>query len=101
MRLSQFEQQARVTKVQGSNIEIDHGDGSKTTVDTSKNPNAITKDATTGKVSLNKNSSNSSGNQQQKNQINTNDQVEIEEAGEGKQLPNFVKSKKLPKVRTA
>jgi len=45
---------SKVTSVKpGQSAEIDHGDGTKTTVDLKKNPNALSKDAS-GKVKLNK-----------------------------------------------
>lgn len=50
-------QQARVRKVAGNEVEIDHGDGVTTTIDTRQNPNALQKDPRTGRVSVNRNNS--------------------------------------------
>lgn len=43
---------SKIEKVQGNNVTIDHGDGTKTVVDKKKNPNALTKDDK-GNVKLN------------------------------------------------
>ncbi len=46
---------AKITQMKpGQSAEIDNGDGTKTVVDLKKNPTAIQKDASTGKVKLNK-----------------------------------------------
>lgn len=48
------QQPAKITKVQpGRSAEVDHGDGSKTTIDLKKNPSALSKDDE-GNVTLNK-----------------------------------------------
>lgn len=71
--------QAKISKVMpGKSAEIDHGDGTKTVVDLKKNPDALNKDAGTGRVSINQ------PNQQNRNQANSNtkirpgDRVEID-----------------------
>lgn len=70
--------QSRVTNVRpGTSAEIDHGDGTKTVVDLKKNPNALQKDPTTGKVKMNK--SNSAGTNQSKTTIKPGDTVEPDE----------------------
>ena len=38
------EQNARVSRVQGNKVTVDHGDGTETTVDTQKNPDALNTD---------------------------------------------------------
>lgn len=50
---------ARVSRATGNEVEIDHGDGTKTTIDTRKNPNAITRDEQ-GNMKVNRNTGNSS-----------------------------------------
>lgn len=46
-------QPAKVTRVKpGAEAEIDNGDGTKTVVDLKKNPQALSKDETTGKIKL-------------------------------------------------
>lgn len=37
--------QARITRTTGNEIEIDNGNGTSTTIDTRKNPNALQRDA--------------------------------------------------------
>jgi|TARA_B110000977_G_scaffold61501_1_gene83620 hypothetical protein len=53
--------QSKITRNAGNKVEIDHGDGTATTVDTKKNPDAISRDEK-GNVKLNKNIGNSSMN---------------------------------------
>lgn len=50
--------QSKITRNMGGKVEIDHGDGTATTVDTKKNPDAISRDDK-GNVKLNKNIGNS------------------------------------------
>lgn len=64
MKISEVTQ-SKVTRNTGSEIEIDHGDGTSTTVDTRKNPDAISRDEK-GNVQLNRQVGNSSMNAQQK-----------------------------------
>lgn len=66
MKISEVTQ-ARVTRNTGREVEIDHGDGTTTTVDTQKNPDALSRDDQ-GKVKLNKPTGNSSMSSQQKKQ---------------------------------
>lgn len=35
---------AKVSRVQGNKVTIDHGDGTETTIDTNKNPDALDQD---------------------------------------------------------
>lgn len=42
--IAEQNQQARVSKVQGDRVTIDHGDGTETTIDTKKNPDALDQD---------------------------------------------------------
>lgn len=50
---------ARITRVQGSKVTVDQGDGVETTIDTSKNPNAVDQDEQ-GNVKVDTDPSNSS-----------------------------------------
>jgi len=43
---------SKIEKVQGNNVTIDHGDGTKTVIDKKKNPSALQKD-NQGQVKLN------------------------------------------------
>lgn len=55
MKIYELMQPAKVTKVMpNQSAEIDHGDGTKTVVDLKKNPQALAKDPSTGKLKLNK-----------------------------------------------
>lgn len=77
MKLSELGQ-SKITKLQpGTSAEIDHGDGTKTTVDLKKQPNALQKDAATGKVKMNK--SNSAGKTDAKTTVKPGDTVELDE----------------------
>lgn len=49
---------ARISRVQGSRVTVDQGDGVETTIDTSKNPNAVDQDEQ-GNVEINTNPANS------------------------------------------
>jgi|TARA_B110000503_G_scaffold77595_1_gene119509 hypothetical protein len=64
MKISEVTQ-AKITRNTGSEVEIDHGDGTATTVDTRKNPDAISRDDK-GNVKLNKDIGNSAMNGQKK-----------------------------------
>lgn len=50
--------QGRVTRTAGNKVEVDHGDGTTTTVDTQKNPQAISRDDK-GQLRINTTSKNS------------------------------------------
>lgn len=65
MKISEVTQ-ARVTRTSGNKVEVDHGDGTTTTVDTRKNPQAISRDEK-GQLKINTNPSNSkmNGNRRQ------------------------------------
>lgn len=52
MRINEIMNKSKIEKVQGNQVTIDHGDGTKTVVDKKKNPNALTKDDK-GNVKLN------------------------------------------------
>jgi hypothetical protein len=52
VRINEIMNKSKIEKVQGNNVTIDHGDGTKTVVDKKKNPNALTKDDK-GNVKLN------------------------------------------------
>lgn len=45
MKIYEVTGTAKVTRTSSQEVEIDHGDGTVTTVDTTKNPNAIQRDA--------------------------------------------------------
>lgn len=70
--------QARVSRTTGNEVEIDHGDGTKTTVDTRKNPNAISRDEQ-GKVKVNTNRNSSMRNNKSQQAPKPGEQVEIED----------------------
>ena len=44
MRFDEIIGRSKIEKVQGNNVTVDHGDGTKTVVDKKKNPNALSKD---------------------------------------------------------
>jgi len=44
MRFDEIANRSKIEKVQGNNVTVDHGDGTKTVVDKKKNPNALSKD---------------------------------------------------------
>lgn len=58
MKINEVTGQARVTRSTGNEVEIDNGDGTKTTIDTKKNPNAISQDEK-GNVTVNTEPANS------------------------------------------
>lgn len=66
---------ATISKVDANNAEIDHGDGTKTIVDLKKNPSALTKDAKTGAVKINK-STKPGADKEMGSQIKAGDKVE-------------------------
>lgn len=74
--------QARVTRTTNNQVEIDNGDGTKTTIDTTKNPNALSRDER-GNLKVKRNTGNSSMNSNNKNQTNrpprTGDRVELDD----------------------
>jgi len=73
--------QSKITKIMpGSSAEIDHGDGTKTTVDLKKNPTALQKDAA-GKVKLNKQQQGSETGVKKPAQIKAGDSVELSDEG--------------------
>jgi hypothetical protein len=57
MRFNEIMNRSKIEKVQGDQVTIDHGDGTKTVVDKKKNPNALSKDDK-GNVKLSQNSDN-------------------------------------------
>lgn len=68
----------KISKVMpNQSAEIDHGDGTKTVVDLKKNPTALTKDPTSGKVKLNKQGKPGDV-KDPKQTINPNDEVELD-----------------------
>ena len=66
---------SKIEKVQGNNVTIDHGDGTKTVVDKKKNPAALQKDDK-GQVKLNKNPNNKK--QNPASVIKPGDKVELD-----------------------
>lgn len=68
--------QPRVRRVTGSEVEIDQGDGVTTTIDTNKNPNALSKDERTGQVRVQ--NRNSSQNSNAKQRVKPGDKVDPE-----------------------
>lgn len=70
--------QAKVSRASGNEVEIDHGDGTKTTVDTRKNPNAITR-SDDGKIKVNTNKNSSMNRNQRQQRPRPGEQVEIED----------------------
>jgi hypothetical protein len=67
MKIFEVTQPAKIVKNTGKEVEIDHGDGTKTMVDTEKNPEAINRDST-GKLTVNTSSSSNSAMAQKKKQ---------------------------------
>jgi len=57
MRFNEIMNRSKIEKVQGDQVTIDHGDGTKTVVDKKKNPNALSKDDK-GNVKLSQNPDN-------------------------------------------
>lgn len=57
MRFNEIINKSKIEKVQGDQVTIDHGDGTKTVVDKKKNPNALSKDDK-GNVKLSQNPDN-------------------------------------------
>ncbi len=74
--------QTKVSKAQGNEVELDHGDGTKTVIDTKKNPNAIQRDEK-GKLKVTKQSQNSKmragGNNNQPRTPRAGEKIDIEE----------------------
>lgn len=66
MKITEVTQNARVTRSSGNEVEIDNGDGTRTTIDTRKNPNAISRDDQ-GNVKVNRNTGNSAQNNNSNN----------------------------------
>lgn len=70
--------QAKVSRSSGNEVEIDHGDGTRTVVDTRKNPNAITRDEQ-GKVKVNTNRNSSMNRNNKQQPPRPGEQVELED----------------------
>lgn len=71
---------ARVTRNTGNEIEIDNGDGTSTTVDTRKNPNAISRDEQGKlKINTNKNSAMRNNNSRQNQAPRSGEEVQIDD----------------------
>jgi ribonuclease PH len=73
--------QSKVTRNAGGRVEIDHGDGTATTVDTNKNPQAISRDSS-GKLTVNTNTQSNSAMARKKKQQDLprpGEKIEIEE----------------------
>lgn len=58
MKINEVTGQARITRSTGDEVEVDNGDGTKTTIDLKKNPNAISQDDK-GNVTVNTEPANS------------------------------------------
>ena len=71
--------QAKVSRAQGNEVELDHGDGTKTVIDTKKNPQAIQRDQQ-GKLKVTKpsNSSMKQGNNNQTRKPRPGEKIDIE-----------------------
>jgi phage baseplate assembly protein gpV len=67
MKIFEVTRPAKVVRNTGKEVEIDHGDGTTTTVDTEENPNAIERDPS-GKLTVNTAPSNSAMAQKKKQQ---------------------------------
>jgi|TARA_B110000503_G_C7110002_1_gene397650 hypothetical protein len=67
MKILEVTQPAKIVKNTGKEVQIDHGDGTTTTVDTEKNPEAINRDST-GKLTISTSSSSNSAMAQKKKQ---------------------------------
>lgn len=70
--------QAKVSRSSGNEVEIDHGDGTRTVVDTRKNPNAITRDEQ-GKVKVNTNRNSSMNRNNKQQPPRPGEKVELED----------------------
>lgn len=71
--------QSRITRIRpGQEAEIDHGDGTTTTVDLKQNPNALEKDPRTNRVNVRTNQ-NSKQNQNNRAAPKVGDRVEDDE----------------------
>lgn len=57
MRVDEIIGRSKIEKVQGNQVTVDHGDGTKTVVDKKKNPNALSKDDK-GNIKLSQNPDN-------------------------------------------
>lgn len=44
MKIAEVTSRSRVSRVQGNKVTVDHGDGTETTIDTQKNPDALSQD---------------------------------------------------------
>ena len=84
MKLHEISGTSKVSKMTTGQAEIDHGDGTKTTVDLKRNPNALQKDPATGKVTMNK--SNSAGKTDNKDTVRPGDEVEVAEKAKNKTM---------------
>ena len=71
--------QAKVSRAQGNEVELDHGDGTKTVIDTKKNPQAIQRDKQ-GKLTVTKpsNSAMKQGNNNQPRTPRPGEKIDIE-----------------------
>lgn len=67
---------SRVTRVQGNKVTVDRGDGVETTVDTTKNPNAVSQDAQ-GNVTIDTEPANSSMKKKQQARIRPGQRVNV------------------------
>jgi len=81
MKISEVTTNGKISKIMpNQSAEIDHGDGTKTVVDLKKNPTALTKDPTSGKVKLNKAKGGQGNTPNPKQTINPNDSVETDDS---------------------
>ena len=83
MNIFEVTQRARVTRSTGNQVTVDHGDGTQTTVDTRKNPDAISR-GEDGKLKIQTQQANSRMNGANKNNQNNRpkpgEEIEVDEA---------------------
>ena len=97
MNIHEVTQRARVTRSTGNQVTVDHGNGTQTTVDTRKNPNAISR-GEDGKLKIQTQQANSRMNGNNKNNQNNRpkpgEEIEIDEADNVRNDPTYIAIKK-------
>lgn len=76
MKIVEVTNNSKISRVQGNKITVDRGDGVETTVDTTKNPNAIGQDDK-GNVTVDTEPANSAMKKQQQNRIRPGQKVNV------------------------
>lgn len=79
MKINEVTQNAKISRVVGNKVTVDHGDGTETTIDTDKNPDALSQGDKPNELDLNQEPANSSMNKKTTAQVRPGQRVSVKQ----------------------